>query len=91
MLPPREVVTLLAELTHRELQLLCESSKGRLRAEIADALFLSEETVKTHRYHILNKWLLIIDEPTAGGRNAFRQMLRRVAPFLPPTLPPATA
>jgi len=45
----------LADLSARELDVLREIADGRSNAEIAQALFLSEATVKTHVNHILTK------------------------------------
>ena len=47
--PPEE------ELTERELTVLRQLAHGRTNREIADALFISEETVKTHIGNILGK------------------------------------
>jgi NarL family two-component system response regulator LiaR len=47
--PPEE------ELTERELTVLRQLAYGRTNREIADALFISEETVKTHLGNILGK------------------------------------
>lgn len=47
--PPEE------ELTERELTVLRQLAHGRTNREIADALFISEETVKTHLGNILSK------------------------------------
>jgi DNA-binding NarL/FixJ family response regulator len=44
-----------AELTDRELEVLTEVARGRSNREIADELYLSEATVKTHVTHILGK------------------------------------
>jgi DNA-binding NarL/FixJ family response regulator len=49
--PPVE----LAELSHRELEVLKLIAQGLSNAEIAASLFLSEATVKTHVTHILAK------------------------------------
>lgn len=43
------------ELTERELEVLRSLAAGLSNAEIADALFVSEATVKTHISHILTK------------------------------------
>lgn len=43
------------ELTERELEVLRSLAAGYSNAEIADALFVSEATVKTHISHILTK------------------------------------
>lgn len=42
-------------LSHRELEVLSYLSHGRTTASIADELFISENTVKTHIRHILEK------------------------------------
>jgi DNA-binding NarL/FixJ family response regulator len=44
-----------AELTDREIEVLREVVRGASNAEIADRLFISETTVKTHVNHILAK------------------------------------
>ena len=44
-----------SELTERELDVLRELAQGRINKEIADALGVSEETVKTHVGNILSK------------------------------------
>ena len=45
----------LDDLTERELEVLVLVAKGMSNAEIAEALFVSETTVKTHVSHILTK------------------------------------
>lgn len=58
---PKDVASRLAsrksfeELTPRELQVLHELAKGRANKEIADALSISEHTVKDHLKNILGK------------------------------------
>jgi NarL family two-component system response regulator LiaR len=43
------------ELTEREIEVLRQLARGRTNREIAEALFISEETVKTHIGNILGK------------------------------------
>jgi NarL family two-component system response regulator LiaR len=43
------------ELTEREIEVLRQLARGYTNREIADALFISEETVKTHIGNILSK------------------------------------
>jgi len=43
------------ELTEREIEVLRQLARGYTNREIADALFISEETVKTHVGNILSK------------------------------------
>ena len=45
----------LEDLTAREVEVFKEIAKGRSNSEIADALYISETTVKTHVAHILTK------------------------------------
>jgi DNA-binding NarL/FixJ family response regulator len=45
----------LDELTERELEVLAQLARGLSNAEMAEALFVSETTVKTHVSHILTK------------------------------------
>jgi DNA-binding NarL/FixJ family response regulator len=45
----------LDELTDREIEVLTEIGRGLSNAEIADALYVSENTVKTHIKHVLMK------------------------------------
>lgn len=56
VLPPtRDDVAGIADLTERELEVLQQLAAGRSNAEIADALYLSEATVKTHLGRVLSK------------------------------------
>lgn len=56
MLPPtRDDVPGIADLTERELEVLQQLAAGRSNAEIAEALYLSEATVKTHLGRVLSK------------------------------------
>lgn len=56
VLPPtRDDVHGIADLTERELEVLQQLAAGHSNAEIADALFLSEATVKTHLGRVLSK------------------------------------
>ena len=45
----------LDELTERELEVLAQLARGLSNAELAEALFVSETTIKTHVSHILTK------------------------------------
>jgi DNA-binding NarL/FixJ family response regulator len=49
--PPPEV----GELTDRELEVLKQVARGLSNAEIAQELFVSEATVKTHVAHVFRK------------------------------------
>ena len=49
--PPPEV----GELTERELEVLKQVARGLSNAEIAQELFVSEATVKTHVAHVFRK------------------------------------
>lgn len=52
---PRRTSRELASLTPRELETVEQVATGRSNAEIATALFISEETVKTHVRRVLQK------------------------------------
>jgi len=58
---PPEIASRLAEhrgdesLTQREIDVLCEIAGGYRNKEIAEKLFISEETVKVHIKHIMEK------------------------------------
>ncbi|MCY7357227.1 MAG: helix-turn-helix transcriptional regulator [Rudanella sp.] len=76
--PPHEIVTFWNNLTQRERDVLRLSIAGQSRQAIAQRLFVCEETVKSHRKHLLKKWPYPAD-PTLDGRVAFRQLLRVMA------------
>ena len=50
-----EALPTLDELTERELEVLSQLARGLSNAEMAEALFVSETTIKTHVSHILTK------------------------------------
>lgn len=52
---PREPAAELADLTDRELEVLRHLADGLSNGEMAETLFVSETTVKTHVSHILTK------------------------------------
>jgi DNA-binding NarL/FixJ family response regulator len=54
-LPEPASVQGIDELTDREREVLEHLAKGRSNAEIGEALFLSEATIKTHISHVLTK------------------------------------
>ncbi len=53
--PRTQPVTGIDDLTERERAVLIQLAAGRSNAEVAEALYLSEATVKTHVSHILTK------------------------------------
>lgn len=53
--PPGHVPDRFSELTEREVDVLHEVVRGASNAEIAERLYISETTVKTHVNHILSK------------------------------------
>ncbi len=63
----------LAKLTHRELSILSEIAANKTNQEIADALFLSINTVKSHIHSILDK--LNLPDRQAAARFAAEQGL----------------
>jgi len=58
---PPEIVAQLAEhlsdetLTTREIEVLCQVAGGNRNRDIAEHLFISEETVKVHVKHVMDK------------------------------------
>lgn len=80
--PPTELVTFWDGLTDRERDVLKLSIDEQSRQVIAERLFVCEETVKSHRKHLLKKWPYHTDPPT-DGRILFRQILRLMALYLP--------
>ena len=52
---PSVVEHVLSDLTDRELEVLRQLARGLSNVEIADTLFVSEATIKTHVSHILTK------------------------------------
>jgi DNA-binding NarL/FixJ family response regulator len=53
--PPGQLPDRFAELTEREVDVLREVVRGASNSEIAERLYISETTVKTHVNHILSK------------------------------------
>jgi len=62
-----------AELTSRELEVLDLVSKGKTNAEVGQALFIGEATVKTHLLHAFAK--LGVDDRTAAVTTAIARGL----------------
>jgi NarL family two-component system response regulator LiaR len=69
-------------LTDREIEILQMVAQGRTNQQIADALFLSERTVRTHITNILAK--LRLENRTQAALYALRQGIAH----LPYTTPP---
>ena len=55
LVPAADTPAALASLTDRELEVLCELARGSSNAEIAERLFVSPATVKTHVARLLGK------------------------------------
>jgi DNA-binding NarL/FixJ family response regulator len=55
---PKHIKDNLARLTDRERQVLFSLASGKSNAEVADTLYVSEGTIKTHVSHILTKLAL---------------------------------
>lgn len=70
---PRSTETPLEQLTDREMDVLRLIARGRSNKEIADALVISEKTVKTHVSNILSK--LHLADRTQAAIYALRQRL----------------
>ncbi len=68
--PEYEAIVGQASLTDREIEILQLIVRGRSNAEIADTLFLTVGTIKTHVRHILNK--LCVDDRTHAAVLALR-------------------
>ncbi|MDQ7129474.1 response regulator transcription factor [Mammaliicoccus sciuri] len=62
------------KLSKRELEVLAELVKGKTNKEIAETLFVSEKTIKTHVSHILNK-LKVSDRTQAAVYAMEHQLL----------------
>lgn len=67
MVPPGETGTPEAELTRRELEVLELLAQGLSNNEIAEKLFVSGQTVKTHVRHIMEK-MAVSDRTQAAVR-----------------------
>ena len=67
--------SLLKDLTHRELEILRLIADGLSNAVIAERLFLSEKTVKTHVSNILNK--LQLADRTQAAVFAWKQGMKK--------------
>jgi NarL family two-component system response regulator LiaR len=70
---PRPTDDPVEQLTERELDVLRLIAKGKSNKEIADALIISEKTVKTHVSNILSK--LHLADRTQAAIYALRQRL----------------
>ncbi|WP_246939035.1 response regulator [Bacillus pinisoli] len=63
------------QLTARELEVLVEISKGKSNKEIADSLYITEKTVKTHVSNILSK--LQLQDRTQAALYAVKHQINR--------------
>ena len=63
-------------LSGREIEVLTEVADGKSNKEIAEALFISEATVKTHLIHIFSK--LGVDDRTAAVTVALERGILRL-------------
>lgn len=70
---PRSAENALDQLTEREMEVLRLIAQGKSNKEIADALVISEKTVKTHVSNLLSK--LHLADRTQAAIYAFRQRL----------------
>jgi len=75
---PNPVPSPFAVLTERELEVLKELAQGASNARIAEKLFISEKTVKTHISNILGK--LQLNDRTEAVAFAWRQGLVKPGP-----------
>ena len=75
---PNPVPSPFAVLTERELEVLKELAQGASNARIAEKLFISEKTVKTHISNILGK--LQLNDRTKAVAFAWRQGLVKPGP-----------